>query len=156
MNFTGQWLKFTTYTEKSCLEYKQTNKKYILSGVIQLINYLFQDIPRYLCWAHSSELSRVILASSQKWAPLLPWCYPWGLSNSLRFEKTLANSSRMQVEDLFSILQGKPSGPADSSILGSTSVWTLCPFGLLDSHYNLALPQAAVYNGDYLSLQGGA
>lgn len=32
--------------------------------------------------------------------------------------ETLANSPKMKVENSFSILQGKPSGPADSSILG--------------------------------------
>lgn len=32
--------------------------------------------------------------------------------------ETLANSPKMKVENSFSFLQGKPSGPADSSILG--------------------------------------
>lgn len=32
--------------------------------------------------------------------------------------ETLANSPKMKVENSFSILQGKPSGPADSNILG--------------------------------------
>lgn len=32
--------------------------------------------------------------------------------------ETLANSPKMKVENSFSILQGKPSGPADWNILG--------------------------------------
>lgn len=32
--------------------------------------------------------------------------------------ETLANSPKMKVENSFSILQGKPSGPADLNILG--------------------------------------
>ena len=32
--------------------------------------------------------------------------------------ETLPNSPKMKVENSFSILQGEPSGPADSNILG--------------------------------------
>ena len=84
-----------------------------------LFDDLFQDHPRYWCWAHRSEISRVILSFSQRWAPHLPFCYPEGLfQSSVIWGETLANSPKMKVENSFSFLQGKPSGPADSSILG--------------------------------------
>lgn len=62
-----------------------------------------------------SEISSVILSSSWTFTLLLPLgAFPILCD----LGETLANSPKMKVENPFSILQGKPSGPADSNILG--------------------------------------
>lgn len=83
-----------------------------------LFDDLFQNLPRYWCWAHRSEISRSSCLSLGDGHLIYPFLSLGAFPILCDLGKVLANSPKMKVENSFSILQGKPSGPADLNILG--------------------------------------